>query len=226
LKNGDDRVMSRLIQKAVTDRGKKIMEYLESFLPEDQDWGHALSHLIRVHRIGIRIGKEEGTNLKILEPALLLHDIKSPKTQRIAHAKLSADFARNILPTFGYNRTEVDEIVSAILYHSRSLKKDEGQAVTLEAKVVYDADKCDGVGADGIERVQKMWTDNIKEGARWYLERILDVVVKEPLYTKIGKQIANKRIKRSLSWCKKELKDEYFEILKKHGFNSEKEVKV
>lgn len=202
-----------------TSRGSKVREYVIEKISKDesQDPGHNLEHIFRVYEAGMEIGVEESADLEILEPALLLHDIERPNDPELEkeHAALSADHSRRILPSFGYTEKEISEIAHAILAHSRSSQYEAPR--TLEAKIVYDADKQDGLGFAGIARACMLCGVrgyNLRQTARWYLGRIADGV-KSPPYTKAGRQMAREKLKISLDFCKEFLNEEYEQILKK-----------
>ncbi len=121
---------------------------------------------------------------------------------------------KKILPRFDYTRKEIKEIVHAISAHSRSGGREEPK--TLEAKIVYDADKLDGPGAFGIARARALCGArgyDQKQTARWYLARIMDVAKNRPLYTQYGKRIAKSKLKTSLAFCRKVLGKEYDNIM-------------
>lgn len=120
---------------------------------------HDWSHIERVRNLALKIGQKEKANLKIIEAAVLLHDIgrkfemenKGKKAGiKICHATESKKEAREILVNFKkITPKEKENILHSIESHRHrnSLVPD-----TLEAKVVFDADKLDSIGAVGIAR--------------------------------------------------------------------------
>lgn len=108
---------------------------------------HDWSHVERVKNLALRIGKIEKANLKLLEVAVLLHDIgrrDEMKTQgAFCHAMQSGKIARKILPKYGFNQKNIDEIVHCIEAHRY---RNDIVPSTIEAKVLYDADKLDCIG--------------------------------------------------------------------------------
>ncbi len=170
---------------------------------KNQDPAHGLDHLIRVYKNGMLISNNKEINFKILEPSLLLHDIVKPLGKNKV-LNLTLKKSKEILSNCKYNSEQIREILYTIETHSRSDLRIKPK--TLEGKIVYDADKIDGVGQIGINRVKKMgkklnWTE--QKMATWYKKRILDVVENEPFYFKKSKKIANQRIDLSLEWCEK-----------------------
>lgn len=202
---------------------ERLREYIYSLIDDKQDPAHMRDHIERVYKLGMIIGREEGADLKILMPALLLHDIVRPTDEEseVDHAIRSAEIAREILLRFGYNNEEISKIVNAIVKSSTS-NSNESIPDTLEAKILFDADKLDGIGEIGIRRVEALWKKRFAINkqeyderivARWYLKKILQVA-KIGLFTDKAREIARERIDVSLNYCKSILKDEYYQIMK------------
>ncbi len=198
----------------------RLKEYIYSIISNDP--AHMQDHIDRVYELGLIIGREENADLNILAPALLLHDIIRPtdEEEEIDHAMRSAEIAKKILAKFDYNKEEIDNIVNAIIKSSTS---NSNQTIpdTLEAKILFDADKLDGIGMIGIERTKTLWTRRFamkkqeydeKIIARWYLRKIIQVA-SIGLFTNKAKEIARERITISLDYCKNILKDEYDQIM-------------
>ena len=189
--------------QAYTERGQKVLDYVLKNVP--RTGSHGLEHILRVWDFGIKLGRKLGANLEILEPALLLHDIiRTPETES-RHASLSAEKAREILPGFGYSQEEIKEIAYCIRNHSDS---EEGNPQTLEAKILYDADKVDGIGPKGVERViflaQEKGT-SLEDAARWYKARIEKALKK--LHFQESLELAKERLDYSLAWIESVLNE-------------------
>lgn len=116
------------------------------------DPAHDLLHLERVVAQAKRIAALEGADLAVVLPAAWLHDyVVVPKDdpRRALASRLAAAAARKHLGDIGYPAHLLDAVAHAIEAHSFSA----GIAPqTLEAKVVQDADRLDGIGAIGIAR--------------------------------------------------------------------------
>ena len=118
-----------------------------------EDPAHDLAHFARVVATAKRLAKEESANLDVVIPAAWLHDLVNvPKNdpRRAQASRLSAAEALQFLKEIGYPNQYFEEIGHAIEAHSYSAGI---EARTLEAKVVQDADRLDGLGAVGIARV-------------------------------------------------------------------------
>lgn len=115
---------------------------------------HDWSHVERVRKMALHLGRLEGGNLKIIELAALLHDIgrKAEMKQKgiFCHAEAGAKTARKILKRYKLSAAEIDNIAHCIEAH-RSRNRHIPQ--TIEAKVIFDADKLDSLGAIGVARI-------------------------------------------------------------------------
>jgi len=114
---------------------------------------HGPDHTERVHNLALHIGRLMGARLDILSAAALLHDIgRSEEMQskgKVCHAAKGAEMARDILTGLGFAKETQREIIHCIEAHRyRNDKAPE----SLEAKILFDADKLDSIGAIGIGR--------------------------------------------------------------------------
>jgi uncharacterized protein len=115
---------------------------------------HGWDHAERVWNLCSHIGREEGADLEILRLAAYLHDIGRPEEKtsggEICHAVAGAARARAILEGNGCDREMVGRVVHCIASHR--FRRNGEQPGTLEARVLFDADKLDAIGAVGIGR--------------------------------------------------------------------------
>lgn len=114
------------------------------------DPAHGWEHVRRVYDLALRIADEEGADRLIVGSAALLHDIgRLINRKGTPHALLSVEESRGILKQYPLEAEQVEAILHAIVAHSFS----QGiEPRTLEARVVRDADRLDGLGALGILR--------------------------------------------------------------------------
>lgn len=114
---------------------------------------HELKHTERVYNMAMHIGKKEKADLTVISLAAILHDIarkeQDESNGKIDHAERGAFLAREILDRHGIDKNIIDNVVHCIESH-RYRKNKIPQ--TTEAKVIYDADKLDSIGAIGIGR--------------------------------------------------------------------------
>jgi uncharacterized protein len=141
-------------------------------LYHDNDTAHGFDHVMRVWRLAMRIGATEGADLEILSAAALLHDAGRAEQDRtgMCHALLGAEIARQVLA--GQGREQVEAVALAIEQHRF---RSTNPPVSIEARVLYDADKLDAMGASGVARAyalagarrQRLWA-KVEQG---YAER-------------------------------------------------------
>lgn len=184
--------MSQMHQKLVTI-SKKHQAYVGC---------HGYEHTERVIETCRAIGTTLNADLDVLIPAAILHDIGRGNSN---HASHGAEMAQKILEENGY--TKIDEIVHAINVHSFSAG---GEAKTIEAKILSDADKLDAMGATGIYRAAQFGVEHnrpIEEFIEHFYEKLL--TLKDLLYTNEAKKIAEQRHQYMLGYLEqldKELK--------------------
>jgi uncharacterized protein len=132
---------------------EKVFEQKISEIATSDDPAHDILHFRRVVKVAKRICKDENGNPDVVIPAAWLHDfVIVPKNdpRRSMASRLSADAAIDYLESIQYPSKYYNEIAHAIAAHSFSANI---SCETLEAKIVQDADRLDGVGAIGIARV-------------------------------------------------------------------------
>lgn len=114
---------------------------------------HGPDHSLRVLHTALAIGQQMDGQVHILTPAALLHDIgrkeESLSQGRICHAKRGAKLAAPLLNNLGYSAADIDAICHCIRTHRY---RGGLQPLTIEAKILFDADKLDSIGAVGIGR--------------------------------------------------------------------------
>lgn len=120
-----------------------------AFYPAD-DSVHGFSHVLRVYRLSESIAKQEGADLKIVRAAALLHDVDGDVDLRQEHHLAAANFAERILREEGWEPGEIESVLHCIKSHR--YRNGGEQPETLEAMVLFDADKLDAIGAVGIAR--------------------------------------------------------------------------
>jgi uncharacterized protein len=139
-----------------TPLGTKLTNTILSIVAKHltQDSGcHSLDHTHRVHHTALLIGSKLGADSKIISAASLLHDIarsiESKAVGKICHAMEGSIMAQSILRDLNFSNHEIKKICHCIASHRfRGKQKPE----SLEAKILFDADKLDSIGAIGIGR--------------------------------------------------------------------------
>ncbi len=132
----------------------ELEQACEAFIDAQQgyDPAHDMNHLRRVVKTAREIADTESARLDIVLPGAWLHDcVCLPKNSplRPRASSLSAEKAAKFLTQFDYPVEDIKHIRHTIEAHSFSA---DITPVTLEAKVVQDADRLDALGAIGIAR--------------------------------------------------------------------------
>ncbi len=172
---------------------------------------HGWDHTERVYSLCLHIEKKEKADLFVLKCSALLHDIgrthEDISLGQTCHAKKGAILARKILQKYKLDKKTIDKIIHCIETHRfRGTKI----PVSKEAKILFDADKLDSIGAIGIGRAflfagevgAKLHNKNIdirntkpytaEDTA--YREFVVKLSkVKDRILTKEGKRIAKER---------------------------------
>lgn len=173
----------------------------------DSDAAHDFDHVLRVLALAERIGQADEAAMEIVRTATLLHDVARAEEERTGacHARVGAERARQILA--GHPADKVEAVAQAIASHRF---RDEVVPQTLEARVLYDADKLDAIGAIGIARAyalagkrgQRLWAgtpaDSLAESQSTDHTPVHEFIfklsqLKEALFTDTARQIAKER---------------------------------
>lgn len=117
------------------------------------DSAHDAEHIYRVLYYALEIAKSEPeTDHDILIAACLLHDVGRPEQladPQVCHAQVGAQKAYGFLLEKGFTTDFAERVRSCIRTHRfRKAMPPE----SLEAKILFDADKLDVTGAMGIAR--------------------------------------------------------------------------
>jgi uncharacterized protein len=120
----------------------------------DSDAVHDFEHIERVYRMAERLARAEGADLEIVRAAALLHDAQGTapgEAVRHNHHLASAEFAAQVLTQEGWPTERIAAVQHCIRAHRYRDNREPPQ--TIEAKVLFDADKLDVLGAVGVARV-------------------------------------------------------------------------
>ncbi len=178
--------------------------------PRCHDWEHTRRVL---HNARMIASKENGTDEKVVDLGALLHDIARADEMaikgRICHAKKGAELAGEILKEASFDKEIRRKVVKCVRRHRF---RGDQSPVSIEEKIIYDADKLDSVGAVGLGRAflfagrEGGKVHNTKEEAiasssysendtayREYLVKLRHIPAK--MQTETGRVIALKRVK-------------------------------
>lgn len=131
------------------DRVREEVKTLFADARGSHDW----EHTERVVNLCLHIGKREKADLEVLTLAALLHDIgrehQDSANGSICHAERGAAMARELLSRYPVDDALIEKVVHCIEAHRF---RGDHLPHTKEARVLFDADKLDAMGATGIGR--------------------------------------------------------------------------
>ncbi len=120
---------------------------------EDANGSHRWDHTLRVTGLAEHLANTEKADPEIVKIAAYLHDIGRTKEDKsngkVCHAEQGAEMAAGILKDQGFSQDKTEQITHCIKTHRF---RDQNIPETIEAKVLFDADKLDSIGAIGIGR--------------------------------------------------------------------------
>lgn len=129
-------------------------EKIEAYMLECmRDSAHDREHIYRVLYTALDIAESEpSTDVEILTTACLLHDIGRPEqfaNPKICHAEVGSKKAYNFLIGIGWAEERAAHVRDCVYTH-RFRSGNPPQSI--EAKILFDADKLDVSGAIGMAR--------------------------------------------------------------------------
>jgi uncharacterized protein len=171
---------------------EKLKQRAEKEMKSIQDPTHDMSHVLRVYELAMNIAQqEENVDMNILQPAVLLHDIGRyaeiiDSTGQTDHAEESAKMAKPILQELDFDPEQIKHIQGCIISHRY---KTENKPETIEAQILFDADKLDSLGAIGVARAY-CWIG--KHNANLYRKVDIDEYIKQNMGGKKTGRIQDK----------------------------------
>ncbi|MBU0674998.1 MAG: HD domain-containing protein [Proteobacteria bacterium] len=156
---------------------------------------HGTDHADRVHQTALYMGRAMEARLDILSAAALLHDIgradESASRGTICHAARGAELSRPLLVKLDFTEADVEAICHCIATHR--FRDRDNPPESIEAKILFDADKLDSIGAIGIGRAF-LFAGQV--GARLHNAENIDLATTNP-YTEEDTACREFRIKLS-----------------------------
>jgi len=138
----------------------EVATEVQALFADFNDLAHGWEHVQRVYHLALHLAKRENADGFIVGMAALLHDVgRTTRGPTRSHAERSAVLATNLLASYDLPLEAQQAIVYAILAHGY---RHGVEPATLEARVLYDADRLDSLGASGVMR----WAMTIKH-RRW-----------------------------------------------------------
>ena len=161
----------------------------------DQSAAHLIDHIDRVMVNARKIAAHfPDADLELLTLAVLLHDVTSPFDRKAQHVKLSMNTARRILNGIRYPQERTDRVIAIISEHSTEDLK-AGDLSSVEARILFDADKIDGLGPCGIARAFALFGQQGQappSALAWYRKKIATAL--SNMKTDPGRQMVAERL--------------------------------
>ena len=191
-----------LRELAVLNADRQLSEHCQSVaarvIPlignERQSVAHRFDHLLRVLKNAESIARSyRGVDMEILTMAVLLHDVDQPFDDKANHVTYSATAAEKILADLAYPPDRTRRVLQAVREHSTETIA-SSRPSSIEARILFDADKLDGLGACGILRVFALARQvgrSVPDAIAWYRRKIQ--VALENLQTPEGREVARRR---------------------------------
>lgn len=132
----------------------KDYDKIEAYMLECmRDSAHDREHIYRVFYTALDIAESEpSANLEILTAACLLHDIGRPEqfaNPELCHAEVGSKKAYEFLIGIGWTEERARHVRDCVYTHRF---RSENPPQSIEAKILFDADKIDVSGAVGMAR--------------------------------------------------------------------------
>lgn len=168
---------------------------IRRFSWDDFSFNYRAEHTALVYSIGMEMGKKLKADLDILEAAIILHDIGRSIVKK-GHGPEGAVMAAEILQKTDFPKKKIDAVKYAIAAH---VGWDDSIPESLEARILWDADKLTKLGAAIILQKsmliplkgKKTW-DAFSEFNAWLKDAEF---IKNNMKTYLGAQMAAGRFK-------------------------------
>ena len=169
---------------------KKSIEKAKSYYQNYDDPVHDLSHTERVVKNAILIARHtDAKNLELIKVAAYWHDVARTQGLEI-HEEPGALMAKEDLISRGFDEKTANLVYEAIRFHKLSHKP-----LTIEGKIIRDADKLDFIS---VERWQKGFRMKQYEGLLGIISRLEEFP--ETLTLPYSKVLYKKRIPKFLEF--------------------------
>jgi uncharacterized protein len=141
-------------------------------------------------------------DMEILEIACRVHDLdESYEGKKADHVVRSMVEGELLLHKVNYPKHRIQRVLQIISEHS---SEDIKTPSSIEAKILFDADKLDGLGAIGIARVFALCGQqglSIEESISWYRSKIKKAM--PHIQTEVGREIAERDLRYTNSFLEK-----------------------
>jgi uncharacterized protein len=156
---------------------------------KENDTFHKKEHIKQTVKLSKILAKKEKADIKKAIVIAWLHDIEKNKEQKNQDpGKKGAQTAEKFLEKLNIPEKDIKEICYAIHQHNKGCKKK-----TKQAKIIWDADKLQGIGPSGLLRIYGYYIEkglnpkiaykNNKKEQNFFIKKF---------YTKTARKIAKK----------------------------------
>ena len=131
---------------------KEILKKITKFAQEkmkNADYNHDWNHILMTVNLVKYIARKEKADLEIVEVATYLHDI-GYSVQAKNHEEIGAKIAYKFLQELNLSQDFIDKVCHIIEHHKLAMIL---KTNSLEAKVLYDADKLQVIGVFAFPRI-------------------------------------------------------------------------
>ncbi|MFV0400893.1 MAG: HD domain-containing protein [Oscillospiraceae bacterium] len=127
---------------------------IEAYMKEKMnDSSHDFLHIYRVLYAALEIAQaHDDIDYDILIAACLLHDVgRAAQTENLEldHAEIGAEMSVEFLTGVGWSKERAEAVSDCVYTHRHRKNREPG---SMEAKILFDADKLDAAGALGVAR--------------------------------------------------------------------------
>lgn len=169
------------------------------------DW----PHIVEVVRYARELAGTTAADKEIVTLAAYFHDISRVEFGAAEHNIRSAQMARQWLDERGYPADRTQRVVDAIVAHMRPAPESQREAVALEARIVYDADKIGRAMGMGLlaalvrlggdvpwhELSYEALAETLRKGRQATQE------VYDSLYTQAAREMARPGYEHAMAFC-------------------------
>ena len=143
-----------MLQADFESKYTRIYEFVKSKL-QSAPGCHDFDHTLRVLRNAEKLAAEiPEADLQIVRLAALLHDIARPEEMsvkgKLCHAQEGARICAFELKKYDFPQAMIEHICACIQSHR--FRGNGPSPQSIEAEIIYDADKLDSIGAVGVGR--------------------------------------------------------------------------
>lgn len=149
---------------------EEVKEKVNELLNQDNS-GHGMEHIYRVLNLSIKFAENENGNKDIVSLIALLHDVDDYKLFGMDNAENLTN-AKKIMEDCKVDKNIQEQVCLALNNIGYSKRLKGCCPITIEGKIVSDADMCDALGANGILRV---YTYSMKNGKPFFNKDIFPI---------------------------------------------------